>query len=234
MKKIAILQSNYIPWKGYFDIIKSVDEFIIYDDVQYTKRDWRNRNLIKTANGIRWLTIPVQVKNKYSQKICETKVSDNYWVNKHIKTIKSNYSKASNYNEVNDWIIAIFNQCQKLNYLSDINLLFIGEILSFLNIKTKISLSNCYLIEGNKSEKILNICLQAGASEYVTGSAAKTYLDLDSFNRNGIKIAWMDYSNNNEYLQLYPPFVHKVSIIDLIYNTGSNANKYLIQESKDL
>ena len=84
MKKIAILQSNYIPWKGYFDIINMVDEFVLYDDMQYTRRDWRNRNKIKTPNGLQWLTIPVQVKGKYLQKIKETKISEKKWTKNHL------------------------------------------------------------------------------------------------------------------------------------------------------
>ena len=95
MKKIAILQSNYIPWKGYFDIINSVDEFVFYDTEQYTKRDWRNRNKIKTPNGSIWLTIPVNVKGKYYQSIDETTVTDNTWRRKHWNSIVSNYSKTN-------------------------------------------------------------------------------------------------------------------------------------------
>ena len=78
-KKVAILQSNYIPWKGYFDMIASVDEFILYDDMQYTRRDWRNRNQIKTAQGLKWLTIPVCVKGKYYQKIRDTEIAKSNW-----------------------------------------------------------------------------------------------------------------------------------------------------------
>ena len=94
MKKIAISQSNYIPWKGYFDLINSVDEFILYDDMQYTKRDWRNRNKIKTPQGLQWLTIPVHTKAKYYQKISEVMISDKDWATEHWQKIKQNYFKA--------------------------------------------------------------------------------------------------------------------------------------------
>src|SRR5574341_355883 len=99
MKRVAIVQSNYIPWKGYFDMIASVDEFILYDDMQYTRRDWRNRNIIKTANGLLWLTIPVQVKGKYYQKVCETVISDQNWNQKHWNSITHNYARARYYRE---------------------------------------------------------------------------------------------------------------------------------------
>src|SRR5438046_4323553 len=93
-RKAAIVQSNYIPWKGYFDLIRRVDEFILYDDVQYTRRDWRNRNLIKTPQGLRWLTIPVEVKGKYYQSIRDTKIADPVWAASHWQTIVHNYGRA--------------------------------------------------------------------------------------------------------------------------------------------
>jgi hypothetical protein len=227
MKRIAILQSNYIPWKGYFDLINSVDEFVIYDDAQYTKRDWRNRNLIKTKEGCKWLTIPVEVKNKYKQTIRETKVTNNKWSNKHLKIIKYNYCKAEGYNERIDWISDIYRQCENEVFLANINLHLIKEIMRFLGIRTKISLSSDYIIEGCTSDKIMNICLQSGAQEYLSGPSAKSYLDLYAFNKAGINVKWMNYSGYKEYPQPYPPFIHEVSILDLILNTGSDYVNYL-------
>ena len=100
MKKIAIIQSNYIPWKGYFDIINFVDEFVLFDDVQYTRRDWRNRNKIKTPDGATWLTIPVETKGKYLQNIRDVKITDNSWQKKHLKAIQLNYKNSKFFNEV--------------------------------------------------------------------------------------------------------------------------------------
>lgn len=204
-----------------------VDEFVIYDDVQYTKRDWRNRNLIKTNNGVLWLTIPVDVKNKFKQTIRETKVSGNYWITKHIKVIKHNYSRTEHFDEVFEWLNKIYGRTEKVVFLSEINLLFISEITEYLGIKTKISYSSDYIVEGDRCGKVMNICLQAGAGEYLTGPAAKNYLDINAFNKNGINVKWMDYSGYKEYPQLYPPFIHEVSIIDLMFNAGSNSVKYL-------
>jgi hypothetical protein len=227
MKRIAILQSNYIPWKGYFDIINSVDEFVIYDDAQYTKRDWRNRNLIKTVNGVKWITIPIEVKHKYKQPIRETKVSGKNWANKHLKILTYNYSKAEHFNEIIEWLNSLYKSCEKKNYLSEINLLLINEISGFLGINTKISFSSDFILEGNKSGKAMNICLQAAADEYITGPAAKSYIDVEAFNKEGINVKWMDYSSYMEYKQLFKPFVHKVSIIDLIFNTGRKAPEFM-------
>jgi hypothetical protein len=226
-KKVAILQSDYIPWKGYFDIIRKADEFIIYDDAQYTRRDWRNRNLIKTRDGINWLTIPVEVKNKYKQKIRETKVSGNKWTGRHRKILNHAYSGAAHYKEIDEWLSDILRRSEKEVFLSDINLMFISEIAGYLGIKTKISSSSDYIIEGGRSGKAMNICLQSGAGTYLSGPAAKSYLDIDAFSKAGISVEWMDYSDYKEYPQLYPPFIHQVSIIDLLFNTGCKAPEYL-------
>jgi hypothetical protein len=227
LKKIAILQSNYIPWIGYFDMMSRVDEFVIYDDAQFTKRDWRNRNRIKTPDGVMWLTIPVEVKDKFSQTIRETKVSGKAWIRKHCRTLNNNYSRSRHFNDIYEWLVKIYNKCQYEVFLSDINLLFIREITEYLGINTKISFSSDYSLIGDRSARIMNICLQAGSNEYLSGPAAKSYLDLEAFNRVGITVRWMNYSNYQEYPQLYPPFIHEVSILDLLFNIGEDSIKYM-------
>lgn len=225
-KKIAIVQSNYIPWKGYFDMINQVDEFMLFDDVQYTKRDWRNRNLIKTQNGLKWLTIPVNVKGKYYQKICETSVSDENWKYKHWKTIVHNYSKARYFNDYKEFFEGLFYGTNEI-YLSLINYRFLKAICDLLGIKTKISWSMDYQNTAGKTERLIYFCQQAKATEYLTGPRAKNYIDENLFQEVGIKLTYMDYSDYPTYTQLYPPFVHEVSIIDLILNEGQEAPKYL-------
>jgi len=225
-KKIAILQSNYIPWKGYFDLINSVDEFILYDDMQYTRRDWRNRNKIKTPNGLIWLTIPVDVKGKYYQKIKDTMISDPQWNITHWKSITRNYTKSKFFSEYKDLFEELYLGCQDL-LLSNINYKFLIAICDLLKIKTKISWSIDFnLIEG-KTERLLDLCKQAQATEYISGPAAKDYLQEDMFSQEGIKLTYMDYSSYPEYEQLFPPFEHGVSILDLIFNEGHNANKFM-------
>lgn len=226
MKRVAILQSNYIPWKGYFDIINSVDEFIIYDNMQYTRRDWRNRNLIKTSNGLLWLTIPVEVKGKFLQKIRETKISDTQWAKKHWNTIMHNYSKAKYFKDYKDTFAELYLQNTDL-YLSDINYKFIKTINEILNIKTSIKWSWEYKVEGNSAEQLINLCKQADANIYLSGPAAKDYIQETKFEKEGIKLIWMDYSSYPEYYQLFPPFLHGVSVLDLIFNEGLNAHKFM-------
>ncbi len=225
-KSAAILQSNYIPWKGYFDLINSVDEFILYDDMQFTKRDWRNRNLIKTPKGPEWLTIPVEVKGKYFQKIKDTKISDKEWARKHWKTISQNYVKAEYYAEYRNIFEDIYTKNQN-EFLSDINHEFILTITDILGIKTKISKSTDYELTDGKTERLISLCKQAGASTYISGPAARDYIDCELFEKAGIKLIWMSYEGYKEYRQLYPPFNHFVSIIDLIFNEGKFSRNYM-------
>jgi hypothetical protein len=227
MKRIAILQSNYIPWKGYFDIINSVDEFVIYDDAQYTKRDWRNRNLIKTRNGLLWLTIPVKTKGRFNQNIYETEISGTNWTDKHFESIIYNYGSALYFENYKEMFLKAYRDSKSFRYLSEVNRLFIELINSILGIKTILSDSSDYIFHGNSNEKIIEICNQAGAEEYMTGSAAREYLDSGLLESSGIKTIWADYSGYPEYEQLYPPFQHNVSIIDLIFNKGEYANSYM-------
>ena len=225
-KKLALVQSNYIPWKGYFDLINLVDEFVLFDDVQYTRRDWRNRNRIKTADGVRWLTIPVEVKGKYFQKINETVINDPGWSRLHWKTITHSYSKAAFFHEYRDRFEKLYLGSTD-RYLSQINYRFIVAICEMLGISTKISWSMNYGLTAGKTERIVDLCTQAGATEYISGPAAKAYMQEDLFRAKGIAVSYIDYSDYPEYRQLYPPFEHRVSMIDLILNEGPNAPKYM-------
>lgn len=225
-KRVAIVQSNYIPWKGYFDLIASVDEFIIYDDMQYTRRDWRNRNRIKTPSGPRWLTIPVECKGRYLQKIKETVISDPGWNRKHWQTIAHNYSRAPYFERYRDFFQELYLSCEE-RFLSKINYLFLEAICRLLGITTVFSWSMDYQIEKDRTASLVSLCRQAGASEYLSGPAAKSYIEEDRFVNAGIGLTYMNYSGYPEYAQLYPPFEHTVSIIDLIFNEGPQAKDYM-------
>ncbi|NVJ48315.1 MAG: WbqC family protein [Cytophagia bacterium] len=228
-KTIAITQSNYIPWKGYFDMISRCDVFVLYDTAQYTKRDWRNRNLIKTPEGLKWLTIPVKVKGQFYQSIRDTKVSDKSWAAKHWKTIEYCYKKTPYFDLYSSVVRDIYLSCD-LEYLSDINLLFLKEICAILNIDTEFRFSKDFEIRGGRTGKLVNLCNDLEASKYITGPAAKGYIEEEAFSENGIELEWMNYSNYREYPQMYGQFEHAVSIIDLIFNTGPDSLKYLRRE----
>jgi len=226
MKKIAILQSNYIPWKGYFDMINMVDEFILYDDMQYTKRDWRNRNKIQTPQGLKWLSIPVEVKGKYFQKINETKVSDKDWAKKHWQQIVQNYKKAPYFKDYKNVFEKLYLNHNE-EYLSQINYKFIVSICNILGITTKIIWSNEFKLIDGQTEKLLGICKDCHADIYLSGPAAKDYFDEELATKEGIQVEWMDYSGYDEYKQLHTPFEHGVTILDLIFNEGPNAKKLM-------
>lgn len=226
MKKIAILQSNYIPWKGYFDLIAAVDEFIIYDDVQYTRHDWRNRNQIKTPQGLKWLTVPVMVKGKYHQKIRDTVIQDHYWTTTHWKSLDQNYRRASCFADICSWLKPIYLDKSFTN-ISQLNRYIIERICDYLSIKTTITNSWDYVLIDGKTERLVDLCRQAGGTEYISGPSAKNYIDEQLFDEAGIQLTWFDYAGYPDYPQLWGDFVHGVSILDLLFNCGKSSPLYM-------
>ena len=225
-KRVAIIQSNYVPWKGYFDLIGLVDELILYDEAQYTKNDWRNRNRIKTANGVTWLTIPIRLSGRFGQRICDTEVQDGRWRRKHWATLAQSYAKApffENYRA--DFEQAYLQQDEPM--LSKINRSFIELACRLLGISTRISSSLDYESGTGKSEKLVNLCKAVGGTEYLSGPAARAYIDVRVFEKGGIKLQYMDYSGYPEYPQLHGAFEHAVSVLDLLFSTGPDARKYM-------
>ena len=225
MKRVAILQSNYIPWKGYFDLIASVDEFVIYDDMQFTRRDWRNRNQIKTPQGPMWLTVPVKVKGKYDQTIRETEIDGTDWAAKHWKSLVGNYARAPCFKEVAALIEPLYRQDYAL--LTVLNRTFLDAVCAYLGIRTPIRDSSEFTLADGKSERLADLCQQLGADEYVSGPAAKDYLDESVFQRLGMTVSWFDYSGYPEYPQLWGDFTHYVSVLDLMFNCGREASRYM-------
>ncbi len=227
-KAIAILQSNYIPWKGYFDLINSVDEFWIFDGWQYTRNDWRNRNKVKTHNGPIWLTIPVLSKSTDGKMplINEVETAGNQWRKKHWRTVSEAYARAEHFSTYREVLEDLYLNSDEKN-LSKINKAFIDTIVDLLKIETTVQILPSIDLTLSKSERLAKVCLERKASVYLSGQAARSYLEPSVFDKHGIEIAWMDYSGYKEYAQCHPPFVHEISIIDLLLNTGSCANSYL-------
>lgn len=226
MKRVAIVQSNYIPWKGYFDLIAAVDEFVLYDDMQYTRRDWRNRNLIKTPRGVQWLTIPVMVKGRYYQKIRETEIDGTDWAAAHWKTLVQNYRRAPYFAEIASWVEPLYLG-GSYRYLSQVNRCFIEAVCQYLDIKTTISNSWDYNLRDGKTERLAHLCAEVGGSEYISGPSARDYVEEHVFHEMGIKLVWFDYGDYPEYRQLWGEFTHGVSILDLLFNCGRSAHRYM-------
>lgn len=226
MTRIAILQSNYIPWKGYFDMIAAVDTFILYDEMQYTRRDWRNRNKIKTAQGTQWLTVPVSVKGKYTQTIAETEIRDADWAAKHWKTLELTYARAPHFKSVAEWLRPLYLECRE-THLSAMNQRFLTEICTRIGITTPILRSEDFTLAEGKSERLADLCIQADASVYVSGPAAKNYIEPSVFSNRGLELEWFSYEGYPHYTQLWEPFEHGVTILDLLFNCGDATPDYM-------
>ncbi|NNC84351.1 MAG: WbqC family protein [Flavobacteriales bacterium] len=224
--KIALLQSNYIPWKGYFDMIDEVDHFVFYDEVQYTKNDWRNRNKIKDAHGnTQWITIPVRVEG-LSQKVNETQVASELWRKKHLKTLKACYGRAGAFKELMPLIEKWYTEIES-DMLSDINRHLILEVCRYLDIDTPITESTDYALQGDKQERILDLCDKLNADIYLSGPSARTYIDVPRFQKQGIEVEWMDYEGYPEYSQAGTHFEHGLSILDLMFHEGGNSRNFI-------
>jgi hypothetical protein len=223
MKKVAILQSNYIPWKGYFDMIAAVDEFILFDDAQYTRLDWRNRNKIKTPYGLKWLSVPI-VRN-FGQSIREARIDGTQWIEAHWNIFSDNYRKAPFYRENRDLFEPIYQRGH--THLSLLNRDLIEAVCTYLGIATKISDTADYRLIDGRTARLVDICMQAGATEYVSGPAAKYYIDESLFAESGIALTWFSYGGYPQYPQLHGDFQHGVTILDLLFNTGPEAPAFM-------
>ena len=208
MKRIAIVQSNYIPWKGYFDLIDLCDEFVILD-TQYTTRDWRNRNRIKTKDGVQWLSVPVDGYGWVS----EVRIQGD--LQKHINALQCAYGKAPFFRDFFPQIRKIYETGYE--YLADLNKRLMEHVCELFQISTPILESYQYPTNTTRTQRLVDICKQSGATHYVSGPKAKNYLDERLF--GDIKVEWMEYSYP-EYPQINGPFFHEVTILDLLFNCG--------------
>lgn len=225
MKTVVVLQSNYIPWIGYFDLIHDADEFIFYDDVQFTKNDWRNRNKIKGQNGPEWITIPSGAD--MSRLIHEVEIKDAAWQVKHWKTICQNYGKCPHFKHYQGFFEDVYLG-RKWTNLSELNQHLIRAISQeLLGITTHFRDSREFDVSGHKLDRLLELVIQAKADRYISGPAAKNYIDPARFAQAGIELVWKDYSGYPEYPQRFPPFEHGVSILDPLFNVGPNVPWYI-------
>ena len=224
--KIAILQSNYISWKGYFYLINSVDVFVIYDNVQYTKNDWRNRNKIISNKKPSWLTIPVRQESMH-QSIRETKIAKAGWSKKHWRTIQQSYSKSPHFDKYSSKLEGVYHSLENEFFLSNINTKLIICLCEILGIRTRIIQDDAFNLPTDRIDKLIEICRQTAASTYVSGPAARDYLDVQKFNNAGIKVEWIQYEGYLQYEQRSDHFDHYVSILDLLFCYGANFTRYI-------
>jgi len=225
---VVISQSNYIPWKGYFDLIGLADVMILYDDVQFTKRDWRNRNVIKTQSGSHWLTIPVISRGRYHQSILDTVVADLRWPAQHWRAIASAYAHAPAFPLYARRLERLYRAVNG-SHLSAINHGFLVELCAMLGIVTDIRWSHELVPspDEDRTQRLIDLVKSVGGTRYLSGPAAQSYIDPALFTGAGIALTYMDYSDYPEYVQLHGPFSHTVSVIDLLLNAGEEASRYM-------
>ncbi|MCA1899422.1 MAG: WbqC family protein [Chloroflexi bacterium] len=222
--KVGIIQSNFLPWRGYFDFIREVDLFILHDDLQYTKGDWRNRNKIKTPRGGEWITVPVNYKTT-SQLIEETTIDHSTrWAAKMLNRIRESYRQAPHFEPYFSQLSELL--LQPAATISELNLRLIRWVCGHLGIETPIRFSREFHPQGAKTERLVGILKQVNADAYLSGPAAQAYLVPELLENEGIRLEYKKYEYP-EYPQLYPPFEPYVSVIDLLFMTGEDARRYL-------
>jgi hypothetical protein len=224
--RIAVIQSCYIPWKGFFDLIGRCDEYVIYDSVQFVKGHWHNRNRIKTVDGLKWLTIPVVTSGRLGQPIDQVEI-EKPWADRHWRTLELHYKRAPYFEQIAPTVKRWYERADKQARLTDVNEIFLRGIAELLNLGTRIVRDAAYPAEGAKTERVLAIARAAGADRYLSGPSAQVYLDESMFAAAGIKPEWMSYQGYPEYPQLHGGFEHAVTALDLLFNTGQDASRYL-------
>jgi hypothetical protein len=231
--KIVVLQSNYIPWKGYFDLINDADVFVFYDEVKYTKNDWRNRNKIRSVNGEQWLTIPIS-KDAVKLKISEVEIEDNAWQALHHKSIYYAYKKAPFFAQIEPLINEVYLE-KKWTSLVELNRYLIEKITRLLGIQTRFVDSKELDLKGDRVGRLVHVLKQLNATTYISGPSAKDYLSGSEhlFAESNIQLIYKDYSNYRPYKQMAEPFTHAVSILDLLANVElDNVKNYIWEKDK--
>ena len=223
MTTISIHQPVYLPWLGFFGKIISSDIFVILDDDQYEKNGWQNRNKIRTFDGDSWLTIPVKTKSGTLLKDVLIDNSSN-WAKKHSKSIIFNYSKTPFFNEF--WKELGYFYSKQFGSLIELNIEMIKLFLQKFNINTELILSSKLDIHSHSSERIIDICKNLSAKQYISGMGGKDYLKVEDFNKNNIKVKFQNFQHPS-YKQMYEPFYPNMAAIDLIFNTGENSENIL-------
>jgi hypothetical protein len=224
--RLAIIQSAYVPWKGFFDLIGRCDAYVVFDSAQYVKRHWHNRNIIKTASGPQWLTIPVVTKGRFDQPIHDVEI-EKPWADKHWRALESAYGKAPCFDAVAPQVRGLYDAADRATTLSLVNAIFLTGICEMLGITTRISDDRQYPADGRKTERLVAIAKQAGATAYLSGPSARDYLEESQFAAAGIAVEWMAYEGYPRYPQLHGGFDDHVSILDVLFHTGPDAPRHV-------
>ena len=230
--RLVVLQPSYLPWLGYLDQYHWADHFVLYDDVQYDKHGWRNRNRIKTVNGLQWLTVPVLTKNLDKPSINEVQINNQQkWTKKHLQSIKQAYSKCEHF----DWLYPSLEEVlsRPFSHLCPLNVELLRALTELLGMPWKVRLSSELGVPGRRTERLVGICQQLGATDYLTGDAARDYLEEDRFEEIGVRVHWHSYQHPT-YRQRFDGFEPYLSVIDLMFNHGPESLEMLAQSGKEV
>ena len=228
--KVAAIQSSFIPWRGYFDFIASVDAFVFLDDVQYSKNGWRNRNRIKTPKGSRWITVPVRHRS-LAQLISDTEIDDRKdWRESHMRSWRENYGTAPYYRDVLELLEDMGRET--VNTISELNIALTSKIAVYLQIRTRTVHSSDLRLSGTKTDRLIDLLKKLNATTYLSGPSADAYLDKETFRRNGVRLEYKSY-DYDPYPQLWGPFDCAVTVLDLIANCGSDAKNHIRSRTPD-
>jgi hypothetical protein len=222
---LAVLQPSFLPWLGFFDQMARSDIFVFYDDVQFDKHGWRNRNRIKTANGVTWLTVPVRHSGLHGQAIRDVRVDNSKrWAGKLVKTIQQAYAHAPHCDPYSGQLAEVL--AASWESLLDLDCSVIHLMARWLDLGTVVAKASGLGIQGTRSGRLIEICKYFGAERYLSGNAAKAYLDTRLFDEAGIEVVWQEYVHPR-YPQLHGGFIPYLSALDLILNMGPESPKLL-------
>lgn len=218
---VVVLQPGYLPWLGFFDQLRRADVFVYYDDVPYDKHGWRNRNRIKTQQGPLWLTVPVRHSGMVSPRIMDMQIDGRTpWARKHVESIRQAYARAPFLDKYLPPLEALLQR--PWESLVELDVACAALMADWLGVRRRIERSSALGITGTRSERLVNICRHFNASHYISGDAARTYLDESLFDLHGIRVEFQQYVHP-DYPQLHGPFVPYLSALDLLLNCGDDA-----------
>ena len=224
-RTVAVVQSSYLPWKGYFDIIHDADLFVFYDDVQYTKNDWRNRNKVKVPGGTAWITVPVG--QKINRRICDVEIASRRWQEKHWRTLSQYYGSTPHFARCEAFLRETYLK-REWRTLSELNQhLITGIAQDFLGVTTRFADSRDFPLHGRRLDRLLELLRAVGATRYISGPTGSDYIEPDRFAAAGIELEFKSYDGYPEYPQQFPPFDHFVTILDLLCNAGPDSAYYI-------
>ena len=214
---VAVHQPQYLPWLGYFDKIRRADVFCYLNDVQYKKNEWQNRNRIKTAQGWQWMTVPVRYR--FPQKVNEVYINNAVeWKKKHLQAMLTNYNRAPYFKQVVVILEDAFSK--EWEFISELNVHLIESFKKLLNLEAKKSVCSSGLkLREEPTDRLIDICRALGADTYLAGQGGMEYIDLERFEKNGLKVIVQEFKHP-VYPQMFEEFQSHLSIVDLLCNCG--------------